>query len=85
MQLCCNVSYFPISNENIIYRLSKRKTEVSEQLNMRCKTDRTKLNGLDCWECRKVICIICNMLTVIHNYINTVNYIKCTNNITFFH
>ncbi|KYN39165.1 DNA endonuclease RBBP8 [Trachymyrmex septentrionalis] len=31
----------------------KRKADVSEQLNMRCKADREKLNGLDCWECRK--------------------------------
>ncbi|EGI60358.1 PREDICTED: DNA endonuclease RBBP8-like [Acromyrmex echinatior] len=31
----------------------KRKADVSKQLNMRCKADREKLNGLDCWECRK--------------------------------
>ncbi|XP_077271925.1 LOW QUALITY PROTEIN: uncharacterized protein LOC143902683 [Temnothorax americanus] len=31
---------------------SKRK-DVSEQLNMRRKADRTKLNGWDCWECRE--------------------------------
>ncbi|KYN22588.1 PREDICTED: uncharacterized protein LOC108759003 [Trachymyrmex cornetzi] len=31
----------------------ERKADVSEQLNMRCKADREKLNGLDCWECRK--------------------------------
>ncbi|XP_028046201.1 DNA endonuclease RBBP8 isoform X4 [Monomorium pharaonis] len=33
--------------------LQKRKIEASEQLNMQCKTDRAKLNGLDCWECRE--------------------------------
>ncbi|XP_071577526.1 uncharacterized protein [Temnothorax nylanderi] len=31
---------------------SKRK-DISEQLNMRCKADRAKLNGWDCWECRE--------------------------------
>ncbi|KAL6260059.1 hypothetical protein P5V15_007598 [Pogonomyrmex californicus] len=33
--------------------LPKRKTDVSEQLNIRCKADRAKLNGWDCWECRE--------------------------------
>ncbi|XP_071647033.1 uncharacterized protein [Temnothorax longispinosus] len=33
-------------------RLSKRK-DISEQLNMRCKADRAKVNGQDCWECRE--------------------------------
>ncbi|XP_024882383.1 uncharacterized protein LOC112461385 isoform X5 [Temnothorax curvispinosus] len=27
--------------------------DISEQLNMRCKADRAKLNGWDCWECRE--------------------------------
>ncbi|XP_039306826.1 protein PFC0760c-like isoform X2 [Solenopsis invicta] len=31
---------------------SKRK-DVSKQLNMRCKADRAKLKGSDCWECRE--------------------------------
>ncbi|KMQ97876.1 retinoblastoma-binding protein 8 [Lasius niger] len=33
--------------------LSKRKEVVSEQLNMRCKADRAKLSGWDCWECEE--------------------------------
>lgn len=32
--------------------LPKRRVDV-EKLNMRCKTDREKLNGWDCWECRE--------------------------------
>lgn len=43
-----------ISNENIIYSVPKRKADISEQLNMRCKADRAKLNGWDCWECKEV-------------------------------
>ncbi|XP_012056769.1 PREDICTED: uncharacterized protein LOC105619861 [Atta cephalotes] len=31
----------------------KRKADVPEQRNMQCKADREKLNGFDCWECRK--------------------------------
>ncbi|XP_011875929.1 PREDICTED: DNA endonuclease RBBP8-like [Vollenhovia emeryi] len=33
--------------------LPKRKTDFTEQLNMRCKADRAKLNGWDCWECKE--------------------------------
>ncbi|XP_024882384.1 uncharacterized protein LOC112461385 isoform X6 [Temnothorax curvispinosus] len=29
--------------------------DISEQLNMRCKADRAKLNGWDCWECRELM------------------------------
>jgi len=42
-------------NKNLIYRVPKRK-DVPEQFNMRCRTDRAKLNGWDCWECKQVIC-----------------------------
>lgn len=44
-----------ISNKNIIHRPLKKKECVLEQLNMRCKADRAKLNGWDCWECEEVI------------------------------
>ncbi|XP_071652762.1 uncharacterized protein [Temnothorax longispinosus] len=33
-------------------RCSKRK-DIPKQLNMRCKADRAKLKGQDCWECRE--------------------------------
>ncbi|KAM0734936.1 DNA endonuclease RBBP8 [Formica fusca] len=33
--------------------LLQRKENVSEQINMRCKADRAKLNGWDCWECEE--------------------------------
>ncbi|XP_071574353.1 uncharacterized protein [Temnothorax nylanderi] len=35
-----------------IKRKEKRK-DISEQRNMRCKAERAKLNGWDCWECRE--------------------------------
>ncbi|XP_072765726.1 uncharacterized protein [Anoplolepis gracilipes] len=33
--------------------LPNRKEDISEQINMRCKADRAKLNGWDCWECEE--------------------------------
>lgn len=33
----------------------KRRENIPEQLNMRSKADRAKLNGWDCWECEEVI------------------------------
>ncbi|XP_070171326.1 uncharacterized protein [Polyergus mexicanus] len=33
--------------------LLQRKENVSEQINMRCKADRARLNGWDCWECEE--------------------------------
>lgn len=33
----------------------KRKEDIPEQLNMRRKADRAKLDGWDCWECKQVI------------------------------
>lgn len=38
------LAFYPIKNSNI-----------SKQLNMRCKSDRAKLKGWDCWECREVM------------------------------
>lgn len=44
----------PVKKGSLIKNiLSTRKEIVSEQLNMRCKADRAKLNGWDCWECEK--------------------------------
>jgi len=52
--ICGNViNCFYISNENGIYRVPKRKTDISEQFNMRYKADRAKLSGWDCWECKE--------------------------------
>ncbi|XP_067213891.1 DNA endonuclease RBBP8-like [Linepithema humile] len=31
----------------------KRKKNIPEQLNMRCKADRAKIDGWDCWECKQ--------------------------------
>lgn len=44
-----------LSNKNVICRLPTKKENVLEQINMRCKADRAKLNGWDCWECEEVI------------------------------
>ncbi|KYN02306.1 PREDICTED: uncharacterized protein LOC108774356 [Cyphomyrmex costatus] len=43
----------PEKKSNKFNVFSKRKADVSKQLNMRCKADRERLNGLDCWECKK--------------------------------
>ncbi|XP_012233486.1 uncharacterized protein [Linepithema humile] len=33
--------------------IKRRKKDIPEQLNMRCKADRAKLSGWDCWECKQ--------------------------------
>ncbi|EFN86314.1 uncharacterized protein LOC105181519 [Harpegnathos saltator] len=38
---------------NKFHMTSKKKGNVTEQLNMRCKADRAKLNGWSCWECKE--------------------------------
>ncbi|KAL6439431.1 hypothetical protein ACFW04_003931 [Cataglyphis niger] len=35
------------------FNVLQRKENISEQINMRCKADRAKLNGWDCWECEE--------------------------------
>jgi len=45
----------PEKNMLLNNKKKKRKDVSNKQLNMRCKADRAKLNGGDCWECRKVI------------------------------
>ncbi|KAL0103743.1 hypothetical protein PUN28_017781 [Cardiocondyla obscurior] len=35
------------------HTVRKKKDILNNQLNMRCKADRAKLKGSDCWECRK--------------------------------
>lgn len=72
----CNISFCYIINKNIIHRLSRRKENVSEQLNMRRKADREKLSGWACWKCEKVIYkyLQCNytehLYAVIHNAVD---------------
>ncbi|XP_067206654.1 uncharacterized protein [Linepithema humile] len=36
----------------------RRKKNIPEQLNMRCKADRAKIDGWDCWECKQIIDIL---------------------------
>ncbi|XP_039306333.1 DNA endonuclease RBBP8-like isoform X2 [Solenopsis invicta] len=35
------------------FNVRSNRKDVSKQLNMRCKADRAKLKGSDCWECRE--------------------------------
>ncbi|XP_011860090.1 PREDICTED: DNA endonuclease RBBP8-like [Vollenhovia emeryi] len=45
------LAFHPIKNNE--KRILSSRKDISKQLNMRCKADRAKLIGWDCWECRE--------------------------------
>ncbi|XP_071572484.1 uncharacterized protein [Temnothorax nylanderi] len=69
-QCACRPTFYPVEENNANATavtenkspekklLKKDKINVwsKRKLNMRCKNDRAKLNGSDCWQCREIHC-----------------------------